>query len=599
MPRRRILLCQPNNLYGRSGFLPYSVGLIRSYAESCDDLKDAYEFAPFVFLRERPEEVISRTFDPSVVGFSVYIWNAEWSKLMARFAREAWPDCLIIFGGPQVPADPSEFFHANPSVDLLVRFEGEVAFSEILRERLRPTPDYTRIAGVTARGPENVPIFGPPPERIADLSKLPSPYLSGLFDGLLGHGLDLHAVFETNRGCVFECTFCQWGSELLAKMRKFDDTRLLAEIAWMGEHRIELCYSADANWGILPRDLDLTDALITGKARHGFPQQFRAAYSKNANDRIFEIGNRLNKAGMNKGVTLALQSTDAHTLELIKRKNMDLNRFEEWVRKYDAAGIPTYTEIILGLPGETYDSFADGLDRILSAGQHHGLHVYLAMLLPDSEMADPEYIKAHGIRTVRGPLLQQHATPDPTAEEMAEIVIGTKTMPEADWLRAFLFAWAVQTFHSLGLTTQAAIAAVQSGSSYRRFYEGLLQFFVERPGWVAGSELLRTTALVTEGMAGGPWGCTMPGYGPVIWPSEEASFLWMVGDLEKLYAGLMYFTGWMYGENRRIPVIEGLRLDHLNLLRPSDPPFNGDQERYARETLWYGRKSMKHRQKAA
>ena len=382
-------------------------------------------------------------------------------------------------------------------------------------------------------------------------------------------------------------------------MRAFDDARLYDELKWIGRHKIELLYNADANYGLLPRDLGLTQLMTEIKLLDGYPKQFRAAYAKNANEKIFQIASVLHAAGMSKGVTLSLQSTDPHTLEIIKRKNIAMDDFEGWVKRYEAAGIGTYTELILGLPGETYNTFADGIDRVLSAGQHHGLHVYLCLALPNSELSDPAYVAEHGIRTVRGPLLQQHATPDPTAEEQADIVIGTKTMPEGDWFRAFLFAWAVQTFHSLGLTTQAAIAAVQSGSSYRRFYEGLLQFFVERPGWVAGSELLRTTALVTEGMAGGPWGCTMPGYGPVIWPSEEASFLWMVGDLEKLYAGLMYFTGWMYGENRRIPVIEGLRLDHLNLLRPSDPPFNGDQERYARETLWYGRKSMKHRQKAA
>ena len=78
-------------------------------------------------------------------------------------------------------------------------------------------------------------------------------------------------------------------------------------------------------------------------------------------------------------------------------------------------------------------------------------------------MADPAYIAEHGLVSVEGPLLQQHATPDPTAEERARVVIGTKTMPPEDWLRAYLLAWAVQTFHCLGITTKQAIAQACAG----------------------------------------------------------------------------------------------------------------------------------------
>ena len=143
------------------------------------------------------------------------------------------------------------------------------------------------------------------------------------------------------------------------------------------------------------------------------------------------------------------------------------------MQRYDEAQIPTYTELILGLPGETYDSFADGLDRVLRAGQHHGLYVYLALLLPNSEMADPAYIAKHGLVSVEGPLLQQHATPDSsTPEERGRVVIGTKTMPPEDWLRAYLLEWAVQTLHCLGITTKQAINQAFLGGSYQTLLRG-------------------------------------------------------------------------------------------------------------------------------
>ena len=89
--------------------------------------------------------------------------------------------------------------------------------------------------------------------------------------------------------------------------------------------------------GVLPRDLTITQALIETKDWTGYPKHFRAAYAKNSNDRVFEMATRLERAGICKGVTLALQSTDPHTLEVIKRKNMAMNRFEELVQRYDEA----------------------------------------------------------------------------------------------------------------------------------------------------------------------------------------------------------------------------------------------------------------------
>jgi putative methyltransferase len=600
--KRRVLLAQVNQCYGRNTFLPYSVGCLQAYAQTQRDVAEAYEFLPLLFLREDPEVVVDRHPRVDVLGLSSYIWNEQWNLALARAAREAWPNCLIVLGGPQAPERMAHVFLLNhPEIDILVHHEGEHVFTGILRQRLMECPHYGIIPGLTYSWrvdsrpqPEGTICFTGTARRIEAISDLPSPYLAGVFDSMPWADYDFHATQETHRGCPYACTFCDWGSAIFTKVRAFDDERLEKEIRWFADHQIELLYNADANYGLLARDLVLTDRLAMTNERWGYPKQFRAAYAKNSNERIFKIATILHEAEMSKGVTLSLQSTDPHTLEIIKRKNIAMDDFEGWVKRYEAAGIGTYTELILGLPGETYDTFADGIDRVLASGQHHGLYVYLCMALPNSEMSDPAYVAEHGIRTVHGPLLQQHATPDPTAEEMADIVIGTKTMPEADWLRAFLFSWAVQTFHCLGLTTQMAIAAVQSGSSYRRFYEGLLDFFNKRLfASRIGDELLRTTALAAGGMAGGPWGTVIRGYGDVVWPAEEATFLWLLNDIERVFVELAFFLRTTYGEDSWLRIKEAWHFDRCHLITPTDPPYNGDTERYGRETLWYGRKTAK------
>src|SRR6185295_515192 len=105
---------------------------------------------------------------------------------------------------------------------------------------------------------------------------------------------DLHfqALQETNRGCPYACTFCAWGSASLSKLRQFDERRVVDEMEWMARHKIEFLYNADANWGILPRDVALTEALVAIKEKHGYPQKFRAAFAKNSNETIFQISKK-------------------------------------------------------------------------------------------------------------------------------------------------------------------------------------------------------------------------------------------------------------------------------------------------------------------
>mgnify|MGYP001563598849 CR=1 FL=1 len=98
-------------------------------------------------------------------------------------------------------------------------------------------------------------------------------------------------------------------------------------------------------------------------------------------DRVFQISKMLNSAGMSKGATLSFQSMDAHTLEAINRKNINMDDFRERLLEYNQNGIATYTELILGLPGESIESFKSGIDTLLDAGKHEGLNCYLCHLV--------------------------------------------------------------------------------------------------------------------------------------------------------------------------------------------------------------------------
>ena len=66
-----------------------------------------------------------------------------------------------------------------------------------------------------------------PRDRIADLNTIPSAVLLGIYDGFIPAGGGPGGLnLETNRGCPYGCTFCDWGSATLSRIRKFDLDRV-------------------------------------------------------------------------------------------------------------------------------------------------------------------------------------------------------------------------------------------------------------------------------------------------------------------------------------------------------------------------------------
>ncbi len=649
--RSNVYLAQVNYRYGDNVFMPYSVGSMQAYCQTVPEIQSNFRFHDPLFLRDDPGQVARIMVRPAVLGLSCYMWNWEYNKLLAQAVRAYHPECLIIMGGIHVP-EPAEglitlgrsgdsrgFFREHPYVDIAVHGEGEVTFSAVLLESLSAKPDYTGITGLSIRVAGNRTLKTAAPVRLDEqgLSRLPSPYLSGVFDPLLRVFSFLwNASHETNRGCPYPCTFCAWGPAYQQKLYKFSEERILEEFEWFGRHHIEYLFNCDANWGILERDLDLTVKLAEVKARHGYPKKFRMCTAKNSNDRVFDITQVLDASGMNKGATLSFQSMDEHVLENVKRRNMKINDFKDFMRRYREAGIVTYTELIMGLPGETYESFKLGIDKILDAGQHSGLNSYVGLMLPNDEMSNPAYIAKFGIRSVRMPILLGHSTPgsDPI-QEYQDVVVATNSLLEEDWQRTFLFSWAIQCFHCLGLTQNIAkYFSKQFGVKYGDFYEYLIEYFSSRDQSLIGRQILLTSQSVSGAVHGGRLDMVLPKFGNIYWPLEEAAFLNFIVEKESFYREIgdfvrafsqssaliiddvlfddliSYQSGLMVDPFNAALVIDlqhdlrgyfsafndvnaKLTPDRTRLAVKANFAYAGDLETYAREVIWYGRKGGK------
>lgn len=621
---KRVFLSQVNNLFSRQVFLPYSVGILQAFAQKDETIKENYDFGGFVFTRENIKDVVKRMGKVDVFGASNYIWGSRYTLALSKAVKEVNPNCLVVLGGPHTPVKSDDYFKENPFVDLIVHYEGEVSFKEILLECLENKPDYEKVAGLSVRRDDLSSFKTLSRNRLNDLSVVPSPYLDGVFDELVADDrYDFHPTQETNRGCVFSCSFCDWGSNVFAKMKNFPTEQLVEEFDWFGKRRMSLLYNADSNFAIMPRDLELTEKLIATKMKYGYPEKFRAAYAKNSNDKVFQISKMLADAGMSKGTTLSFQSMDDNVLDIVKRKNIKIQDFSNLIRRYREAKIPTYTELIIGLPGESYESFVKGIDTLLNNNCHDSLSIYSCEVLPNSELNDENYKRIHGIVSAKTPVLHFHATDSKDEHtEHYEIVVETKTLPPDDWLKCQLFAWVIQSMHCLGLTQKIALYCHHAkGISYRKFYEDLLEFAVDNPWTVIGRVYTRARAAFINLRNGYDWGWQDKKFGDIVWPVEEGAFLSCILEKEKFYDELMedvtdqkdldVFRYQRYTLKTDSPVklfnirasfnvheyLEGLYLDNgMELIEGvveykifPDKVYD-DFQSFAREVCWFGRK---------
>lgn len=541
--KRNVYFCEFNVLMEGSAYLPLVSGILRCYAETHERLAAEYAFRPFLFLRQTPEAVVARMVEPDVVCFSTSMWNEQLNLRVAQLLKERHPGCLTVFGGPQVPHFPSEYFARHPYMDVAVRGDGERPFAAIL-ERYCDSADFRGIPNVAFRDPEtgtcvrNEGEF--PIEK--DLDAFPSPYVAGVFDRLFEAHPDIRfqAIVETNRGCPFLCAFCFWGQGGLSrKFRYHSLERVRAEIEWAARHRIRYLFNADSNFGMHRRDDEIAQILIETKRKYGYPEKFRTCFGKNSDERIFTIAMKLHEHGLEKGITLSRQSMDPRVLEFIERDNIKMSTYRYLQEQFNEYEIPVYTELILGLPGETCESWFDGIEELLQSGLKNQLFIYPAQVYPNTTLGDPEYMRRHGVKTSRIRLTEIHAKvrPDDGLPEYEDIVVESASMSSADWRRMVKFSWLTMALHSLKL---GYFILMYMADRFGVRYRDLIGFISE--GSVSEElaptlhrELAHYDAKIEDMLAGRGRACELPEFGSIYWDVEEATVLRVCRNLDAFY----------------------------------------------------------------
>jgi radical SAM superfamily enzyme YgiQ (UPF0313 family) len=294
-----------------------------------------------------------------VVAFSCNIWNIELTKRIGAHLKLVAPQTIFLLGGPEVSADPAAILKELDWADFIISGEGEVTFKDFLERCKAGRPDWSGLQGLTWRDGAKI-IQNEARPLLPDLGILPSPYpedLTPFRQKLL--------YYETSRGCPFECQYClsagerglrffpweQVEADLLRFIRagveqvKFVDRTFNANLEWAKRiWRLLLANPGTTNFHfeICGDRLDEESFAILKQAPPGLFQ--------------FEIG---------------VQSTNPETLDLVKRR-MNFAKLAMTVKRLqNETNIHLHLDLIAGLPGEDYASFARSCDEVLALQPDH------------------------------------------------------------------------------------------------------------------------------------------------------------------------------------------------------------------------------------
>jgi len=481
-------------------YLPPSIGYLQTYTQKYISDPGSIEFLRMVYKRLPVEAGVAQLIHADIVAISVYVWNFELSCAIARELKRRKPEIMIVFGGPHVPDGLKKFgrekkssglikltrlrtsfterFHRNyPFVDIACHGEGESVFLKILEQKLSGADDWRDIPSVSYVRKDGTFIHNLRRPRIIDLGEVPSPYQSGTFDDLIQTFPEQKWIIllETNRGCPYACTFCDWGGATEDKLTKFPLEQVYGDIEWIGRHEIGHVFVGDANFGILERDTEIARRFAEIHEQYGFPKSVGTQNAKSPKEHSFEALAILDHSGIKTGGIMSFQSINEPTLKAIRRDNMNMEAYKVRQNKMAAEGTMMVTDMILAMPNETYDSFADGTSRIITEGQHNRIHFNLFSILPNAEAADPEYMEEYGLQTVSMKILNIHGRKEETPDgidERQDLVVATKTMPSQDWIRTRVYTWTTNFLH-FGKMLQIPLMVMHElgGISYRELIE--------------------------------------------------------------------------------------------------------------------------------
>lgn len=285
---------------------------------------------------------------PRIIGLGVYIWNATETLELLQLLKTISPETIIVLGGPEVSYEYEDQLLVSHA-DYLITGQADIAFKQLCEDL------------IDGKKPVNK-IIHPLPLELSEI-ELPYAYYND-------EDISNRVIYvEASRGCPFKCEFCL--SSLDKTVYPFDLNLFLGEMEKLYTRGVRhfkfvdrtFNLKVDTSIRIMQFFLDKIDADNTNQLFLHFelipdhlPEKLKSTIAQfPAGSLQFEIG---------------IQSLNPDVQMIISRKQNTKKVTDNlnWLRNNSEAHI--HADLIMGLPGETIESFAQGLNQLYKMNPH-------------------------------------------------------------------------------------------------------------------------------------------------------------------------------------------------------------------------------------
>ena len=402
-------------------------------------------------INQRLEFIADELFrqQPDVILFSCYIWNVEMLKQLCPLLKKIMPDCMLGFGGPEVSYESEAFLRDNPTVDLVMRGEGEMVFTQLLNYLDYGQPESLQeIKGLTFR--QEGEILSTPQQEPLDLALLPFPYEEEFQDVQ-----NQIIYYETQRGCPYSCGYCL--SSIEKGVRFVPLEKVLPELQLFLDAKV--------------RQVKFIDRTFNCKKSHAMAiWRYLHEHDNGVTNFHFEItADLLDQETIDflktvrKGLfqfEIGVQSTNPQTISAINR-NVDFDKLSGIVKQIKAGGnIHQHLDLIAGLPYEDYASFGRSFNDVYAL--------------------QPEQLQLGFLKVLKGSMIYQRQQDFAIVyQDTAPYeVLTTHALPYGDTLRLKAVEEMVETYYNSGKFLNTLDYLVPLYDNPFAFFEQLSQYWI-------------------------------------------------------------------------------------------------------------------------
>lgn len=415
------------------------------------------------FLDEFCQMLIDESVD--ILGFSVYVWNRDYFKIIGSEVKKRLPHIIIVGGGPDLDAHTNpKFFEKEYFYDYVIYGDGEKGYTDLLDHLAGIDVNLTNVVSKTGK------IY--PHEVFNDkLTLNQSPYIKYKdeitrvtnklridYHKLFGKLPHLIGIWETTKGCPYACSFCDWSSGLHNKVRFWHNKEELLkdsnvrpnyelELDLFTEIKLDMIQWSNPNVGLSPSDSSIVDYWCNlSKTNTNTPKSFILQLSKIKKEEAHTLYRKMIRAGLEDRLKFDLQDLDPVVIQNLDRPEIPWPEhkvmIQEMINEFPdiSKGFKSKINFIWGLPGQTLKHYDYNLTETLSLGLQP--YFFYFEMLPNAPASNPTYIEKYKLQIER--LYVCHMQIPSNVTELTEevlkkyfaetnLITGSYSMTKKEW----------------------------------------------------------------------------------------------------------------------------------------------------------------------